>query len=190
MQITPDERPFAYSGSNVVTLFSEDMLPVDIKKQSREYYCNFSMCVTRRVTFAPHDRQYNPLYLDYFKSLSSMSELLSLCIDNNTSIQSSINSSILNSISTMITTIELVSIGNEEINDNIGNMLNGTTSIEPIKLISLTTRPIPRNDDFFTAYSTKRSTTPSVEDDRIVVSGYSMLATFRGPKIIVPPFCV
>ena len=56
IQITPDERPFAISGDNVITLYGDEVIKLNPTTQQRAYQVSFSLCVTKRTTVSPHDR--------------------------------------------------------------------------------------------------------------------------------------
>lgn len=193
IQLTPDERPFAYSGENIITLFGNELIRNEPTKDQRSFDLNFTLCVTRRVTSTPRDRQYNDLYLDSFISLSQMSELLTYTIDSNNILNSTVRTAIegtRDTLSTALMNLGEGSSGSDGLTDSIADNLDGADIIGTFKVLTIQARPIPRDDDFFTAYSTKRSRNYPLDNERIVVSGYSMLITVKGPTIILPPFCV
>lgn len=189
IQVTPDERPFAYTGDNVVTIYGETIVRNSPEIENKRFDLTFSACVTKRVLKIPHDRQYEILYYDTLSSLSLIGELLLNFIDSNNSLLSSINSSIINQRNNTITILDNIDeLGSEGVREYLSNSLLGAGVIGPIRGLQLTAKPIPRFADFFTAYST-RNRVQDPENTPLQPSGFSMIVTFKGPSIVLKTPC-
>lgn len=189
VQITPDERPFPYSGENIITIYPTLFSRENLLNDQRKFNISCNICVTRRVGSVPHDRQFNPLYLDTFVSLSKISEILAYSIDLNNTLLNNITTNIITIKDNLVSTLVDKDPDTSGLEDQLGLNLDTIELIGPIKISSIQAAPIPRFDDFFTAYNTKKDYDRPFENNRIQPSGYSMMIQIQGPSGILAPYC-
>lgn len=190
VQITPDDRPFASSGDNTITIYGSDVFRVGVK-QAAEYRTKINISINRRTGRYPRDRSKELLYLEEINSLSTVSSIILTIIDNSNILYSNIVSSISSSKSSIINTIENptpIRILTDAENSLISS-LEGAQVLGPILALGYTATPIPRYDAFFSAFNTKKAVEQAFENDRIQESGWSMISSFQGPQIILPTPC-
>ena len=185
IQITPDEKPFAYTGEKVITLYGDEISRVDPMKEIRQYFSSFKLCVSYKTTSTPTDRQYGNLYTSYYNSLSTISTLLLSILDSNNTLLSSIVTSINNTVNRLEREFSGPTVEEQQLLNSLGNI----GAIGPLIGLGYTAQPIPRYDDFFTSYNTKREVIPSAGDNRLVPYGYSMIVSIKGPFLILPKVC-
>ncbi len=190
VQITPDDRPFASSGDNTITIYGSDVFRIGVK-QAAEYRTRINISVNRRTGKYPRDRAKELLYLEEINSLSTVSSIILSLIDSSNILYSNIVSSISSSKSSIIDSIEnptpIRSLTDAE-NALISSLQNAQV-LGPILALGYTATPIPRFDAFFSAFNTKKTVEQEFESDRIQESGWSMVSSFQGPQINLPPAC-
>lgn len=186
VQLTSDDRPFAYSGMNIVTIYPTSLIREDLK-QSKKYYFNFNVTVTVRTKYTSHDREYLPLYQRAVSSLSTISELITYLLDGNNTLLSNISTAVNTQISAINTYIDALPTDSSGIKEKFTTSMGSAQIISPIWVESVDATPIPRYADFFTALNTKDFSNSI--DSGIQPSGWSMTVRVRGPNFIAPILC-
>lgn len=191
VQLTPDERPFPFSGQQIVTLFLSEFTRTDLK-DTRRYDLSTTICITQRTPVAPHNKVSELLYSRNTYSLSVLSELILTLIDSNNNILDSIRLGVSSSVNQIINNFEDSSREGEyptSIELDILQQILESEVITPIRAVAISSIPIPRFAEFFTAYDQKNDYPDPTGQGRIVEAGYSMLVSVRGPSFILPVRC-
>lgn len=194
VQMTPDERPFPFSGQNVVTVFLDDFFNPEPNKDNRSYLQTIKVCITKRVGEYPTDRLYKILYTNELTSLSAITNLITILLDKNTLLSNLIVSTVSTSVNTLLTRINTQELNidtpltNEQI--ILRSMLQNYQIIEPIRVAAVGMQPIPRNDEFFRTYDSKKAVEKELLNDTIEPVGFSLTITLTGPRIMLPQACL
>ncbi len=192
VQITPDDRPFASSGSKTITIYGKEIFRRSTK-QAADYQVLIEMSINRKCGQFPYDRSKVLTYLEEISALSTVSSILTTLIDNNNILYSNIVSSISSSKNSVIASINsLENLPDRPLTDAENSLLfsiENAQVLTPILAMGYSASPIPRFDQFFTAFNTKKAVEQVVESDRIQESGWSMKVAFQGPIILLRTPC-
>lgn len=188
IQLTPDERPFPSSDNSVITLYS--IRSTRSPGQQVQFTSEIELCLTRRVKSSPYDRQYITIYTELLNSLVNFTEILGIALDSNNSLLNTIRTNIISNRNSIVTAIdELTTTSSEGLSDSIANHIYTAEVMGPIVVPEFIIRPIPRYDDFFTAYNTSKNVVPPNGELRLQPSGYSTKVRMTGLSITLPNFC-
>ncbi len=183
IQVTSSEEPFASSGDNIITIYPIRFNRIP-NEQTITLLAEVEICFTKRAGKFPYDRQ-NKMAYDLIGSLTSITELVGLGIDSSNSLATLISNNIISKRNEMITALGTPNSASTTLAAQLGTI----GLVEPPKIVEFIVKPIPRQDQFFTAYDQKRETGSEFRNDRVMPSGYSTKLRIRSPKIIINPPC-
>jgi hypothetical protein len=187
VQITPDEKPFPSSGDKTITIHGSEVFRKS-QKMAAEYVLTTHISINRKMGNLPNDRQRLACYLEEVTALSSVGSILTLLIDNSIILYSNIVSSIENSKTSIVNQISL-STPPSPASTSLSDLVANLTVLQPILVSGFSGTPIPRFDEFFHAFNTKRGVEIPFGNDRIQESGWSMKLAFQGPNMVLKTPC-
>lgn len=184
VEVTIDDKPLPTTGSISTTIYGSQCIRSS-GKDNRIYQFNSEICITFRSGYAGRTK-----LSDINTSLSTLSDYSILLIDSSNILLSKIVSKV-NTVKGAILTgfsTQIDPLTDEE--KLIRSSLEGTTVIGPMRALGYTGKFIPRNDEFFTAFDTKRVTPGEFRNDTLEPAGYSSIITVSGPIIALGSACV
>lgn len=186
VQITSEEKPFPISGQSVITLYPVRIVRESLKDQQFKFIPEVELCLTKRIKIAPRDNQENPLYSSIPNSLVSLTEILWLLLDSNNFLTNLINNNIISNKSSVVSLLES---STESSSLTVAAAIDTLQTLEVTKVVELITKPIPRDDRFFSAFNTKREVLPQFTNDSINPAGYSTKIRLKCPAVMMKIPC-